>query len=442
MAKLELKHSGRVAMLAALAWMFPMVAYGATAARVEFVVGDVKALGPSGKTRTLARGSPVEEGETVATNGGRAQLRFTDGAYVSLQPQSAFRIDEYRYDGRSDGNEKEFFSLLKGGVRTITGLVGRTNKQTYRIQTSVATIGIHGTEYTIQYGQSITGSIGEGETEVCNGTGCLTVSNGESYYVAGSNVKPVLTDRKTDLPPSPPATPLPDFLVGEDVDNTGAPCVITSACGGGGRRLLMGTQTLDLALGEFGLTRNGVVTNGGLFPGSTAVFDEQGKLLSINSTVASSVTMNGNDGVVAWGTFSDSSNGGQLAHFVAGLPVPSSDLRRLGSTTGNYTLLGATSVTNPSNQTIGTLNSATLAINFGTASVTANMNWTIAGQGSVSAPALTGTVGQPLTGSCGASCSVEADLALFGPNASRAGMAYGLFGANFSGIGAAAFVKR
>jgi hypothetical protein len=68
------------------------------------------------------------------------------------------------------------------------------------------------------------------------------------------------------------------------------------------------------------------------------------------------------------------------------------------------------------------------------------MNWTIAGV-SLST-SLTGVVGQPLQGTCGSNCMVEADLALFGPNASRTDMAYGIFGTSFSGIGAAAFAKN
>jgi hypothetical protein len=225
---------------------------------------------------------------------------------------------------------------------------------------------------------------------------------------------------------------------------------VIASCGSGGSggssesggqvSILMGTHTLTLALGEFNFMSNGVVTNGGLFPGTTMTFDTQGTLVSVNSQIASAVTMGGNDGVMAWGMYSDPSNSGHLAHFVAGLPTPSSDLSLLASTTGNYTLTGSTALTNLANQTIGTLNSATLAVDFGTSAATANMNWTIAGVSF--STSLTGVVGQPLHGACGSKCTVEADLALFGPNASRAGIAYGVFGASFSGIGAAAFAKN
>ena len=207
--------------------------------------------------------------------------------------------------------------------------------------------------------------------------------------------------------------------------------------------MLTGSQTLTLALAEFG-----VVNNGGLFPGTTMVFDPQGALESVSAQVPSAVTMGGNNGVMAWGKYSDPIISGQIAHFAAGLPVPSADLSLLAGTTETYRLIGGTTgVTNNLKQTIGTLNSATLTVNFGMSAAssiaTAHMHWTINGVPH-STTSLTGNLSQPLQGSCGTNCNVEADLALFGPNASHAGMAYGIFDTNpvFSGMGAAAFNKN
>ena len=46
---------------------------------------------------------------------GRAQIRFTDGAIVSLQPRTEFRIDEYRFDAQA---QRGVFTLLRGALRT------------------------------------------------------------------------------------------------------------------------------------------------------------------------------------------------------------------------------------------------------------------------------------------------------------------------------------
>ena len=422
--------NGRAALLALIASAYPVIGYSAPAAQVDFAVGNVTAVGVNGQSRTLAKGAQVEQGDTVNTNGGRAQLRFTDGAYVSLQPESQFRIDQYRFEGKQDGNEKGFFSLLKGGLRTITGLVGRNNKQNYQVSTSVATIGIRGTEYTIQYGKSVTGTVGEGEINVCNGAGCLSVMNGESYYVQGQDAKPVMTNKRTDLPPAPPPSPPPTYTQGDD--KTPPPTPPNPG--------MTGTQTLSTLEGNY--------CDGACFgPNSNVevVFDSAGKLVSFDSIVPTSVQMGGNDGVIAWGTFTEGGSGiGSLHHFVAGIPVPTADLANLGGTTGTYSLIGSTPVTNSSDAVIGTLNSATMTVTFGaSASVSAGMNWTI--NGAPLSSTLTGSGSGSnlfLSGGCGGSCSVNADVTLFGANAVRAGMVYNIRDVNLDALGAAVFAKK
>ena len=422
--------NSRAALLALISSAYPVIGYSAPAAQVDFAVGNVTATGPGGQSRALGRGAQIEQGDTVNTNGGRAQLRFTDGAYVSLQHESQFRIDQYRYDGKQDGNEKGLFSLLKGGLRTITGLVGRSNKQNYQITTSVATIGIRGTEYTIQYGNSITGTVGDGQIEVCNSGGCLSVTNGESYYVQGQEVKPILTNKRTDLPPPEPTQPPSNFAQGENRDAAGNPSGFA----------LTGTQTLDSVEGTF-CDGACIRSNSGI----TVVFDSSGKIVSYGSVVPTSVNMSGNDGVMAWGTFTNTLSFGALTHFVAGIPVPSADLANLGGTTGSYSLIGSTPVTDSSNNVVGVLNSANLTVNFGpSAAVSAGMEWTI--NGAPLSASLTGTGSGSnffLSGNCGASCSVKADVALFGPNAVRAGMVYNVRDfVSLDVLGAAAFAKN
>src|SRR6478752_8256013 len=87
---------------------------GAAAARVDFTTTGVTVAGRDGQARPLARGAELDSGDTVKTNEGRAQIRFTDGSYVSLQPNTDFSIKEYSYDGKTDGSERGFFGLAKG----------------------------------------------------------------------------------------------------------------------------------------------------------------------------------------------------------------------------------------------------------------------------------------------------------------------------------------
>ena len=55
----------------------------AAAARVDFVYGVVTVAALDGREQPLLRGAELNSGDTVRTAEGRAQLRFSDGAYVS-----------------------------------------------------------------------------------------------------------------------------------------------------------------------------------------------------------------------------------------------------------------------------------------------------------------------------------------------------------------------
>jgi hypothetical protein len=73
------------------------------------------------------------------------------------------------------------------------------------MSTTVATLGIRGTEYTMQLNGGLSGSVAEGEIEVCNAGGCLAVAAGQSYYVPDASTKPIFSNKQTYLPPPQPS---------------------------------------------------------------------------------------------------------------------------------------------------------------------------------------------------------------------------------------------
>ncbi|HEX7810721.1 MAG TPA: FecR family protein [Burkholderiales bacterium] len=428
------KLNGRALLLGLIAAAYPVIGHAAPAARVDFATGNVKAVGPNGQSRTLAKGAQIEQGETISTNNGRAQLRFTDGAYVSLQPESEFRIDQYRFDGKQDGNEKGFFSLVKGGLRTITGLVGRSNKNNYQVTTSVATIGIRGTEYTIQYGQSIVGTVGEGEINVCNGAGCLSVTNGESYYVQSDAVKPVLTNKRTDLPPPSPQNPPSSFAEGETVNEAGDPCALfpeTCRIEPPLTKILTGTIIANLATVD---NCDGPCES--LFTQTTATLDSAGVLTSFGTSfpqVFSSASSGGNDGIIAWGSASASSGGEigttDFVHYVVGLPVD--NIAALGGMTGTYSLISPTNIIGLDGVTVvGALKNMTMQADFssGFNSVSIQMgmtlgsfNRTVCGFGCGGAESFSFFASQSVNSG---SVNVSGNGFFAGTNAVRAGFVY------------------
>jgi hypothetical protein len=117
--------------------------------RVLVAAGDVRAV-RSGLEVPLQYTSPIEAGDRVRTgSASHAQIRLTDESIISLRPDTEFAFTDYRYTGKDDGSERALLRLIKGGLRTITGLVGRRNHQNYRLETPTATIGIRGTHYVL-----------------------------------------------------------------------------------------------------------------------------------------------------------------------------------------------------------------------------------------------------------------------------------------------------
>lgn len=136
-----------VALVAAIvaALIVPLTAAAATAAaKVVYALGEVSARDATGARRTLAKGDLLVAGDTVITVKGRAQVQLTDGGFVALNPATEYAIEDYSFDSATPDSGHSFFNLLKGGVRLVTGAIGRSNRANWRMRTTVATIGIRG----------------------------------------------------------------------------------------------------------------------------------------------------------------------------------------------------------------------------------------------------------------------------------------------------------
>lgn len=375
----ERKHTN-LALMAVLAAVFPLASHAAGAARVDFAHGEVKVLAPDGRSRPIAKGAEIASGETIDTGSGRAQVRFTDGAQVSLAPQTQFRIDDYRFEGKADGSEKSFFSLVKGAMRTITGLVGRSNRENYRITTTVATIGIRGTEFSVTYGNSINVTTGEGSNEVCNAAGCLILNSGETAYVADANTHPVMTNKKAEIPPPPPPG-LNELVAGNETDSEGNPAALI-----GQSEPQM--QVIPLPSGAGGLATayvTGAGFNAGLIGGSL-VFAASGELTDFidccvpASNLSSSGSAEyGSDGIIGWGRWANGTVGGSTPlatlSYAAGI---SANAVTATSIVRGYTSFASTAPVVTSGGSIvatGTPNSVTGTLNVNFSSIPGSGGW-------------------------------------------------------------------
>ena len=76
----------------ALAAVYPLQV-NAAAGVAQFTAGEVNLRQTDGRITALTKGGEIDSGNAIVTgNNGRAQVKFTDGGLISLQPNTEFKI--------------------------------------------------------------------------------------------------------------------------------------------------------------------------------------------------------------------------------------------------------------------------------------------------------------------------------------------------------------
>lgn len=121
-------------------------AWAAGAGVITHLSGTMSVQRPDGSVRILSQKSEVQPGDVLTTQrDSYAQINFTDGSAATMRPNSTMKLEAYSFSQEAPQGDGMFMRLLKGGLRTVTGLIGkRGNQDAYKIGTSTATIGIRG----------------------------------------------------------------------------------------------------------------------------------------------------------------------------------------------------------------------------------------------------------------------------------------------------------
>ncbi|MBI5659016.1 MAG: FecR domain-containing protein [Nitrosomonadales bacterium] len=229
--------------------------------RVMLIQGELSANEGSGKARKLLVGAPVYEGDALATGkGSYAIVAFRDESRVTLQANTVFQVEQFKYD-KAGAQENAVLRLIKGGVRVITGLIGRVNRDNYQFKMSTATIGIRGTSFDAWCnGPCVDGAanvyVRVGEVMLVSPGGSFLVAIGQAATIARDTGKPVqilaippdVLDNKTPLPDS---IPLDMKKLFDTEAETGEPGLYVTVFEGH-VILVKGEEKLDLGRGETG----------------------------------------------------------------------------------------------------------------------------------------------------------------------------------------------
>lgn len=122
------------------------------AGTVTHLSGPLIAKKPDGTVKVLSTKSQVEEGDTLITEKDTyARIKFADDSEMTLRPGTQMKIDSFSFDEDKPENDSATFNLVKGGLRAITGTLGKRNKERFGMNTPTATIGIRGTIFIAEY---------------------------------------------------------------------------------------------------------------------------------------------------------------------------------------------------------------------------------------------------------------------------------------------------
>ena len=135
---------------------------GAVVARLVRASGRITATLPGQNPRPLSVGAALYQGDDVRTGAdGVAVIGFRDRTKASVNPNTVIRIDSYVYN-QEQATESFAVSLLKGGLRLFTGLIGKKEPRAFSVKTLTATVGIRGTGMDISCeGPCVDPSLGE-----------------------------------------------------------------------------------------------------------------------------------------------------------------------------------------------------------------------------------------------------------------------------------------
>jgi hypothetical protein len=134
--------------LALLALFFADLALAAGAV-ITSTTGTASVQTGQAPARPLRTGDQVAQGDTVVTGPNSAVvMKFDDGQVVAMTANSRMQITNYQYNPATESGNV-LLSLVTGGMRAITGLIGRRAPSQVAYRAATATIGIRGTDITV-----------------------------------------------------------------------------------------------------------------------------------------------------------------------------------------------------------------------------------------------------------------------------------------------------
>lgn len=129
----------------------PVEAAPRQAGFLKTLKGSVQLLeAPGAAARPAQAGDALLPGGRITTGpDSAASVVLRDGSTLVLGPSSQMELKAFSFDATThEGNL--LASVLKGSLRMITGLLGKSHPEAVRIETQFAFVGVRGTDFIVQ----------------------------------------------------------------------------------------------------------------------------------------------------------------------------------------------------------------------------------------------------------------------------------------------------
>jgi len=153
--------------------------------------GNAKVI-HSYKTISAKSGMKLYQGDEINTGKkARVQVVLKDGTIVTIGEKSSFRFDKYFYDGSKKSHLK--MKAKRGFFRSVTGKIGKVAPKRFTVETSSATIGVRGTDFSAMISKYR-------ERYRCH-RGAITIKIGDMIKLIGAGETFDFTPHAPSVPP-------------------------------------------------------------------------------------------------------------------------------------------------------------------------------------------------------------------------------------------------
>ena len=120
------------------------------AGEVVFVAGAATKQTANAASQSVVKGLKLVQGDLLRTDEqAYVYVRMADGGLLVLRPQSHLRIDHWRYNAQRPELSEIKYTLHSGVARYVSGRGSQAAKDKFRFNTTLAAIGVRGTDFTV-----------------------------------------------------------------------------------------------------------------------------------------------------------------------------------------------------------------------------------------------------------------------------------------------------